>query len=44
MQIAVETNASGDHVLEAIELMLESRELTPLLDLLASAVPTRPIR
>ncbi len=37
MQIAVETNASGDHVLEAIELMLEARELTPLLDLLASA-------
>jgi hypothetical protein len=37
MQIAVETNASGDHVLEAIELMLEARELTPLLDLLAGA-------
>ncbi len=37
MQIAVETNSSGDHVLEAIELMLESRELVPLLDLLASA-------
>ncbi len=37
MQIAIETNASGDHVLEAIELMLEARELTPLLDLLASA-------
>ena len=37
MQIAVETNASGDHVLEAIELMLEARELVPLLDLLASA-------
>jgi hypothetical protein len=37
MQIAIETNASGDHVLEAVELMLEARELTPLLDLLASA-------
>jgi len=37
MQIAIETNASGDHVLEAIELMLEARELTPLLDLLAGA-------
>ena len=37
MQIAIETNASGDHVLEAIELMLEARELTPLLDLLATA-------
>jgi hypothetical protein len=35
MQIAIETNASGDHVLEAIELMLEARELTRLLDLLA---------
>ncbi len=37
MQIAVETNAAGDHVREAIELMLEARELTPLLDLLAGA-------
>jgi len=37
MQISIETNASGDHVLEAIELMLEARELTPLLDLLATA-------
>ena len=37
MQIAVETNSSGDHVLEAIELMLEARELTALLDLLAAA-------
>ncbi len=37
MQIAIETNASGDHVLEAIELMLEARELTPLLDLLGGA-------
>ncbi len=37
MQIAIETNSSGDHVLEAIELMLESQELTPLLDLLATS-------
>lgn len=37
MQIAIETNASGDHVLEAIELMLEARELSQLLDLLAGA-------
>lgn len=37
MQIAIETNAAGDHVLEAIELMLEARELTALLDLLSSS-------
>ena len=37
MQIAIETNASGDHVLEAIDLMLEARELTRLFDLLATA-------
>ena len=37
MQIAIETNASGDHVLEAIELMIEARELTSLLDLLGTA-------
>ena len=37
MQIAIETNSSGDHVLEAVELMLEARELTRLLDLLAGS-------
>ncbi len=38
MQIALETDASGDHVLEAAELMLESRQLGELLDLLGGAV------
>lgn len=37
LQIALETNATGDHVLEAVELMLESRQLSEMLDLLATA-------
>jgi hypothetical protein len=37
LQIALETNSSGDHVLEAVELMIESRQLGELLDLLAGA-------
>ncbi len=37
MQIALETDASGDHVLEAAELMIESRQLAELLDLMAGA-------
>jgi hypothetical protein len=37
LQIALETNSAGDHVLEAAELMLEARQLDQLLDLLASA-------
>ena len=37
LQIALETNASGDHVLEAVELMIESRQLGELLDLIAGA-------
>jgi hypothetical protein len=37
MQMALEANASGDHVLEAVELMVESRQLGELLDLLSEA-------
>lgn len=37
LQIALETDSTGDHLLEAAELMIESRELGALLDLLDQA-------
>lgn len=41
VQIALETDCTGDHVLEAAEMMVEARELSTLLDLLEH-VPQAP--